>query len=228
MFNRQKKETEKQQRLLKYAEAETQFAKDIFAAGDIKDPAERVLKLAGIENEITRHAGSVLQATVHKSDLTAEMFKGMTPGMAVMFGIASLFPHAAVAAMATAGASAIAGQIGFPIWSGIRDRRLTKAHKDEAQDHLQKIRALKEKATEAKETLVSEQAADIRQSPFYEELLSKLPDLSREFKGVAAKRFARLEEEKAAAEQAAQKRQPAAQPPALRDYPDFKRVLGGK
>ncbi len=87
-----------------------------------------------------------------------------------------------------------------------------------AEGHLQKMKEFRRQVTEMQETLVNDQAQQILQSPYYEDVL-KLPGLSDAFKGAAAKQIEKLQADLAAAEKkAAPQTPPSASLPSLRNY----------
>ncbi len=225
MFNKRKKQAEKQARLEERASVEASFATQMAAIAKVDDPAEKILQLASLEEAMnSRQAFAIDQA--NGSNSGAAYVAGAATGIALLIGGGGVVAFAAAPVVMLAGFG-VASLSPAALYSGdiidkVRNKKLKKTRIAELQSHLEKISGLIGQVTEMRENLIAGQAEKIAQSPLYEKVL-RLPGLSERFEGVAAKQ---LEKAKAVAEKPAP--QQPRRVPQVRDYKQFNNVFGGK
>ncbi len=226
MFGKEKAAAEKQRRLDAYTQEEQKFSAEIATAETLADPAERLLKLAEIEQAMAQHAVMARANAIYNNGVVVTL-SGVAVGGALVLGCLPLLHIMAPVAIGmglTGDVLAAGGSFG----DKIRNKRITKERQAEAEVHLGKVNRLAKSIAASKETLVREQAERITQSPLYEQVL-ELPGLSKIFAGAAAKQVEKLKEDLAAAQKKAArlaKQQEGSEP--LKDYKKFKNLLEPK
>ncbi len=206
MFNAKRKEREKQaqEQLDAYIAQGAVFEAAVAEAMNIKDPAEKILKFSEIGNNIAAHTTAINEAATctEPGEMTrigtllaapttlASMPLGVHIALAFGFGLGGIGLPIFVGYMAS---SFVAPCIGGAFLDARKDKKnalKTKANLEKIKGHVEKIDGLSKQISETIKTLVSDQTAQICQSPLYEEFLQKMPHLTEQFKGAAAKRIA--------------------------------------
>ncbi|MBU6475713.1 MAG: hypothetical protein KGL10_06875 [Alphaproteobacteria bacterium] len=226
MFNNKRKAEKKQQQQRQRQEArkrtEGGFEDDIAAACEIKDPAARLLKLTDIEHAMTQYLSGARRETIYRGTTISNL--GNVTGIGMMFGgllVGHVLLPVGIGLVLAAFPAVTAADKG----EDARNRRVSRELAAEARGHFLKMERLAMEVEARKAALLAYHAEDMINSPHYEKVL-RLPGLSEQFAGVAAKQVAALKEELAAAKKAAE--QGTSAPSAVRDYEKFKTLLNPK
>jgi len=204
MPSKKRKEAQKKYRANNRLAEETRIATAITHTGEISEPGEKVMKLQEILEDINNiiHIEKV-EINVMAGNAEANvMASGVISGAALVVGAipAVLVAPPVGLGMFIAGVPAMFGGIPFGLKRG---KTAKKKFAAEAQDHLQKMEDLKQSVISMRNAVAKNHKEEIVHSRFYEQV-SNLPDLAKEFEGVAAQQINKYKEQARAAREAAE------------------------
>jgi hypothetical protein len=207
-FRKRKKEAEKQQRLETRLTNEQRIETAIAEAEKISEPGEKLMKVEEILGDIRGVINSEEQLIRRKGYAAGEhaLAGGALSAVGMMVGgLATVIiaPPAAPVGLGMALTALPTLIAGLPATS-LREKAVKKKFNAEAKDHQQTMMDFKQLAADMRKELVAyitDHKSEMLSSPFYEQV-SKLPDLAKEFEGVAAQELAKYKQMEASAKEA--------------------------
>ena len=188
MFYKKRKEAKSKELNDNRVQSETQISAAIDKAEQIADPAEKLLRLDKIRNDIDSELVCEAGVTVKKSDRAGAkaLMGGMGATSAAVAGVVLLVTGPAVV-------------VGIPVMLGgyigsifLFDKRKESAAGKlaaEANDHVQKMIALRAQVSDMTDAVIENNVKEISQSPLYGDVRA-LPGIAEKFADAAAKRIA--------------------------------------
>lgn len=184
----------------KSALQEAKFGDAIRKADDIKDPAEKVLALRKIVDDVTaqieREGGVIDRTSIRESNKVTLSGMGGTAVVATATTFLVATPIGWVGLPVFVGGLAVTG-----IVSKLRKNSVQKDLEEASKEHIQRMAKQINAVSSKIDAVVNDNVEEISKSPLYGKIHA-IPDLATRFAGVAAKKLAEPKPE-VAPEQAA-------------------------
>ena len=222
MFFKKRKAAAKQKLINTRLTEEKRIRALMAEATEMTDPAEKLLKLEEIRNDIygtiNTENSRISKKVTKAGDKIILSGAGTSIGLIVGSLPVSLVALPVGLGMLGAGAP---GLLGTFVATSKREEVVTKKLKKEVDDYLQEIEGLGQSVDQAKNELIENRKDEIIHSPFFEQVL-ETPSLSKLFIKAAAQRLSQYKEEAEAAKKAAEAETPVNKPkPTLRVQSPF-------
>jgi hypothetical protein len=223
MFGKRKKEREAQELVDNRIEAQKKFDESIQSASAIKDPAERILALRNVGQQIVDQIDSediAINKTVAKTEKKARAF-GVFPAAAGGFAVASLV----AGPLGWAGVGIVYAGIALgEIFASKSGKAVKKKLQENAKDYIQNLNEKADLVGVIISRTVEDNVQQISKSPLYPEVID-IPGLPEVFASVAAKHITE-EKEKAAKAAADAEKKKAAATPRKKQAPNYNELKG--